>query len=431
MSLTDRFLVRHLHHLPMLVILFDQAVISGSRLITQVAVGRFGPDQLGLFGSAMGVVMTMVAMQEAMVTTPFTVFAPQQTREDRPAFASGALLVQLWMMTLLLAGWAGIVIWKGSTGGWSGGVLLVMTAMIWFAPFQLVREFGRRWMLANNLPRPALMLDVISTGVLLVLLGLAAGMHWMDARLAFAIVTVANLLYVGVWLFQYRREFPVRTTSPRGFASLSWSYGRWIAGEALCSVVMMYYLVWHLTFFLGEFQAGLFQSCMTVVFLANPFLLGFVSFLGPKAATTWHQFGWPALWRLTWQSLVFVVAILAGISLFLAFAGDWLLVTIFGSEYAGNGSIVTVLGVGMIGLGVSYVVTCALQTAGRPAVNFLGSVFSGVFLVAWSWLFVREDLMTAATGFVVAVFLGVAVRFIGLWIARKSQAASDRSCPIT
>jgi len=406
----------------MVVILVDQAVISGTRLITQVAVGRFGPDQLGLFGSAMGVVMTMVSLQEALVSTPYTVFAPRQSREKLSAFASGALLVQLLMMSLLTLGWVGIVLWKGSTGGWTGGILLVMTAMIWFAPFQLLREFGRRWMLANNLPRPALLLDVASTVLVVGLLAVAVWLHWINAWLALVLVTASNGLYVCLWLALYRREFPVRTTSPREFASLSWSYGRWIAGEGLCSVIMMYYLVWHLTFFMGEFQAGLFQSCMTVVFLANPFLLGFVSFLGPRAAGTWHKSGWLALWRLTWKSLLFVVAVLSVVAVFLGFAGEWLLVVVFGDQYAGNGPVVTMLGVGMIGLGISYVITCTLQTAGRPDVNFLGSVVSGLFLVVWSFLFVREELMTAATGFVLAVFLGVLVRAIGLWIAPRNPS---------
>ncbi len=412
-------LQRYLHLLPMILIMSDQAVISGTRLLSQVAVGRWGgPDQLGLYSIAMGVVMVMVGMQEALVTTPYTVYSPRQSNENRRRFSVGALWVQMLLMIGMTLFWAATVWVRGLQGGFTGGVLWVMTAVIWFGPFQLVREFSRRWLLAGGMLRGTLALDIASSALLALLLGLVVWKGSVDARIVFGMGAIANLFYIAVWATRYRRDFPLLNSSPRVFAGLSWSYGRWIAGESIFSILMVYYIGWHLTYFQDESRAGIFQSCMTVVLLANPFLLGFASFLGPRAAQTYHREGWPALWSLTWKSLVFVVLVLGVLAAVLFVGGDWFVTRVFGQKYAGNGDLIAMLGIGMVGLGISYVVTCALQTAGWPQVNFAGSVASGVFLVVWCLMLVRTDLHPAATGFTLAVFFGVLIRCAGLLASR-------------
>lgn len=421
------FLVRHARHLPLLIVLLDQAVISGSRLLLQMGVGRSGgPEQLGLFGSAMGVVMVMLGFQEALITTPYTVQAPARLAGGtRREFAWGALRLGLLLTVVMLAIWGGLMAWRVSSGDWPVGWRVIGLALLWFAPFQLLREFGRRWMLANQIRQATLALDSVAS--LLLLAGLAVAMAFIsvDARLAFGLATLSNFVFIGLWLHRYRGEFRPDRGGAREFSGLAWKYGRWIAGENFCSVLMMFYLTWHLTFFLGERAAGQLTACMTVVLLANPFLLGYSGYLGPRAALEWHEGGWSRLAPLTWRSLLMVTAVLGALAALLALRGDWLLGLMFGVEYLGNGAMVAMLGVGMIGLGASYVLTAALQTAGRPWWNFAGSLVSAALVVAWSQLYVRTSVGPAASGFTVAVFAGAIVRLVGFLSSRQRDSAPE------
>lgn len=399
-------------HLPLLTVLLDQAVISGTRLVTQMVIGRSaGPEQLGLFASAMGVATMMVGLQEAFVTTPYTVFAPGiEGGERQRAFSRGALGTALVLMCLAVAAWGGVMIWQGLTAGQSAALRAVLLALLWFAPLQLVREFARRWLLANQQRRPALLLDIAGAALQLVALAGIVVFAAVDARLAFLAATAANGVYLLLWCWHYLGRF--RAPSGAGFGQLAWRYGRWVAAENVCSTLMMYFAVWFLTARLGEAAAGQFSASMTVVLLANPFLLGYASFLGPRAAQVWHQEGTPALVRQIVRATVFVVLVLGILAAGLALGGDWLLTLMFGAKFAGQGPLVATLGLGMAGLGASYTLTAGLQTAGRPWVNFLGSLGSALCLVAWCLAFVRESIEPAATGFVVAVLVGVVVRAV-------------------
>jgi O-antigen/teichoic acid export membrane protein len=423
--------IQLIRHLPLLVVLLDQAVISGTRLLVQMGVGRSGgPEQLGLFGAAMGIVMVMLGFQEALITTPYTVYSPaREANGTRREFAWGALRLGLILLVVMMAIWAGVMAWRMSSGAWPAGWLAIGLALFWFGPFQLLREFGRRWLLANHARQATLVLDALVSLILLVALGAMLFAGKVDARLAFGLMTLSNVVFIGLWLHRYRSEFRLDRDGARDFAGLAWRYGRWIAGENFCSVLMMFYLTWHLAFFLGERAAGQLTACMTVVLLANPFLLGYSGYLGPRAAGEWHVGGWSRLGPLIWQSLLTVTAVLGGLAVLLALRGDWLLGLMFGGEYLGNGSMVAMLGVGMIGLGASYVLTTALQTAGRPWWNFAGSLVSAVLLVVWSQLYIRNSIGPAASGFAIAVFAGTMVRLAGFLLSQRQAGGEKGSDP--
>ena len=96
----------------MLWALSGQAILSITRFLTSVSVGgRFAPDdrsvsgmgspeQLGYYSTAFGVLMLFVAVHEAFVTTPLTVFGQADRSEERQKTLSGSMLVS----SLLLIG---------------------------------------------------------------------------------------------------------------------------------------------------------------------------------------------------------------------------------------------------------------------------------------------------------------------------------------
>ena len=162
--------------LPMTVFwgLAAQGVLSISRLLTSVTVGgRFGSgseEQLGYYSSAFGVLMILVGLHEAFVTTPLTVFNQTKGEDERKSFSGNMLITSLLVIGLIAAG-TGVLI--AIQSGFEvlkpelGAALIAAAAL---APLQLVREFSRRWLLANLDVKASAWLECFFAAVYLVVL---------------------------------------------------------------------------------------------------------------------------------------------------------------------------------------------------------------------------------------------------------------------
>src|SRR5437764_1423163 len=71
----------------------DQGVVSAARFGTNVVIGRVcGKEELGLYALGFSVLLLVVCAQEALVTTPYTVFGNRLAGTRRAARAGSALL---------------------------------------------------------------------------------------------------------------------------------------------------------------------------------------------------------------------------------------------------------------------------------------------------------------------------------------------------
>ena len=146
-----------------------QGMSSVMRLLTSVTVGgRFGSGsevQLGYYSSAFGVLVLLVGLHEAFVTTPLTVFNQKQPEDDRKSFSGNMLLMSLLVIGLiatvtgvLIALQSGFEILRPELGA----ALIAAAAL---APLQLGREFSRRWLLANLAVKASAFLEALYAGI--------------------------------------------------------------------------------------------------------------------------------------------------------------------------------------------------------------------------------------------------------------------------
>src|SRR5260370_36685151 len=72
--------------------LADQAVVSGSSLLSTVVIGRFTvPNQLGIYTIALSILGSLLAVQDALILLPYTI---QRHRPSRtPAEHAGIMLL--------------------------------------------------------------------------------------------------------------------------------------------------------------------------------------------------------------------------------------------------------------------------------------------------------------------------------------------------
>src|SRR5215216_1683243 len=73
-----------------LAALIDQGLVSGTRFLTTIIVGRYcGAGDLGTYSLAFSVLVLGCCFQEAIVTTPYAVLGQRLRRRSRTTYAGG------------------------------------------------------------------------------------------------------------------------------------------------------------------------------------------------------------------------------------------------------------------------------------------------------------------------------------------------------
>lgn len=427
--------------------LVAQGVVSVTRILTTVTVGgRFAPDdaaagtmlgspeQLSLYYAAFGVLSVMIAMHEGFVTTPLTVFLPKQGKDRESTFSGHMLLASLCFIGIALCGFALWLLYQYQVRGGLTTALLVIAFVIVLAPLQLLREFSRRWLLANLEVRSSAMFEILFSATFLACLGTLFFFQQVSAIRAFIAIATVNVIALSAWWYCYGNKFNVSTAGSSEQLKQNFRYGRWAAGENFFSSITMFFCVWYLNRQMGLVPGGVYSACFNVMLLANPFLLGVCSLLGARAAQEYTKGGWGAMFKTLTQYGIFVFVVLTGFAVVLWIFGAELTNLLFSQKYqawfdanaGGVNRITPVLGLAIPCLGVSFVLSIALLAIGRPNDNFLCAFASLVILVVINIAF-GPSLLVAAISFVAASASNAVLRLGCLtraWLERRSMIAA-------
>ena len=437
-------------HLPVTLFwaLVGQALLSMTRFLTSISVGgRFShddgsvsgmgsPEQLGYYSTAFGILILLIAVHEAFVTTPMTVFSQSDRTEERQKTLSGSMLITSLLLIGILVICGGVYCaWMTTAQIFSESATVVIIIMLLIAPLQLLREFSRRWLLANLEVRPSAILEFLTASVLVTALAVAVINAKMTATVVFCFIGGVNLLaLVGCWTV-YRHRFRFQVSDIKVTAGRNFRYGRWVAGENICSTIMMYQCIWLLTVYVSEEAAGVFFACFTVVLMANPFLLGVCSILAPRSAREFHEHGLKGLIVVLIQYIGLILVVLLGFSAVLWFFGESITNLFFGNQYKqffnahlnGKNLITPTLGLALPFLGVSFGLTCGLLAINRPQDSFYSSVVGLVAIVITTFLFPEVNFQSTAVSFLIAVIATMTSRLCFLILACRKLMLQNES----
>lgn len=399
-----------------------QGVVSVTRILTTVTVGgRFAPDgaaagamlgspeQLSLYYAAFGVLTVLIAMHEGFVTTPLTVFLPKQGKANEAKFSGHMLIASMCFIGVALSFVLLWLLYRYQVGGGMTVSLTVIAFVIVLAPLQLLREFSRRWLLANLEVRSSAMFEVLFSVTFLACLATLFFLQQVSAIHAFVAIAVVNVIALSAWWFSFGKAFSVSRAGVSEQLKENFRYGRWAAGENFCSSITMFFCVWHLNQTMGLEPGGVYSACFNVMLLANPFLLGVCSLLGARAAQEFTKGSWNAMLKTLTQYGTFVFVVLSGFAVMLWVFGADLTNLLFSEKYqawfdvnsSGINHVTPVLGLAVPCLGVSFVLSTALLAIGRPNDNFMCALASLAILVVINAAF-GPSLMVAAISYVAA-----------------------------
>lgn len=410
-------------HLPWAVFwaLAAQGILSITRFFSKMVVGgRFGSGEpgygseadLAYYDAAFGIMMLVLALHEAFVTTPLTFFNHREKKTVEQKFAGKMLFLSLLFSIAALVLVAAVTWYQYAFIEIGQEFLWAMIALTVLMPFQAVKEFSRRWLLANLQVQQSAMLELGFAASFLLLIGSLIYLTQVNAATVFGITVVANIVcLVGWWIF-FRKSFSVELVGVRQQAVDNFSYGKWIAGENMCSVAMMFFSQWFLISSVGEVAAGVYSACLTIVFLANPFLLGISSIFAPSVAREFSEKGWKGMFPILSSYSVFVGLVLIAFSASLFFVGESLTTLAFGEKYSdyfattngGKNTVTFVLSLAMPCFGLSFLLTCCILAADKPIYCFYAAAVGLVTTILMNFSFAQPTLHTAALSFVVGAF---------------------------
>src|SRR3954453_4368529 len=163
-----------------LAALVGQALVSGTRFLTTIIIGRYcGAGELGTYSLAFSVLVLGGCFQEAIVTTPYAVLGQRLRRRSRITYAGG-----IARMHFVAAAAGALFLLAGALIANLLQIHTLPTIALVLAvtlPCSLGIEFVRRLALAELDLRSATFLDATVTGIQLSLLSLLAYVKWLNA----------------------------------------------------------------------------------------------------------------------------------------------------------------------------------------------------------------------------------------------------------
>ncbi len=382
--------------------LVDQAAVSGTRFAATILVGRWaGKEALGDYYLAFSMVMLALCVHEALVALPYNVFVQRWSADSaRSRRYTHSTLLLTWCCGLGLAGVfavASAAMWLLGHPVGFGAVALAATAAV---PMLFLVEFARRHALAHFAPWRAVRIDwacaALQVGGLL-LLAQTGLLTPINAYLVFA----AGYAVVAVawWAAGGAHGEPPASLGPTTIRH--WRFGRWVFGTQLMQTLRGAAPPWIAALVLSKAEAGQLAAFLTIVLLANPFLLSINNILSPILTRTLRREG-PARMRAALiAGTAWLVLGMTALGALLAAFSPPALAVLFGAQYVDRPHVVPVLALAMV-----------IEAAGMPSINGLWALRKGqanflanfagaaVTVAACAVLTIYDGLFGAACGLV-------------------------------
>lgn len=406
--------------------LIDQCIVSAANFLTGVIIARTClKEELGLYMLGLSLILFMTDSQTSLIATPYMIYAPRLKDRTHALYSGSTLMHQLALCMLAMLGLLGgaIAVTHGIGPHTMAPVLWTLVVIV---PILMLREYVRRICFACLKLTSVLLFDAyIALGQVCGLL-LLSHSRFLSARSAYLVIGLAAGLAVTAWLSSNRTSFTVRTGELIGDLKRNWHCGKWIFASGLVWAASMYLYPWFLAAFHGTASAGVWAACLGVVAFGNPALMGIQNFLGPKIAHVYAAQGTVVLRRFVLKASAAYSVPMLLFSAAIVFWGDRLVVLLYGHQYAGNGVVVTVLGLNLFVCAAAFSFSRALFAIERADLDFLVNfVALIVMLTLGLWLVRSVGVAGAAFGVLIANVAASAARVVTFGMLARSEVTKQ------
>jgi O-antigen/teichoic acid export membrane protein len=188
-------------------------------------------------------------------------------------------------------------------------------------------------------------------------------------------IGAANAVVAVTWLVLSRNEFTIRRKRVLPSIRQHVSFGSWgLASRIVSHLNSNILLLWLMAFVLGNTATGILAACVTIVGIANPFIIGVAQLLGPRIAQALVDRGLGEVLKVARKATIVIGLSLGGFCCGAFLFGENALRFFYGDLYGGHSSIITVLSISVLAATISLPAACGLLAFERPDVNLWSSV---------------------------------------------------------
>lgn len=407
---------------------FDQGIVSGSRFLATIIVGRgASPHDLGNYSIAFTVLVLAGCAQEALVTTPYAIHVHRLGRSAKRMYAGGA-----WLLHAALAATAALVLLLGAwccrlehlPREWTR--LLFMLAAV--TPLSLMWEFSRRFLMAELKFRTAALLDAATAALQLGGLAVLMVLGRLTAETALLTIGGGCMVPAAAWLIHSRKSRGLCPSRLPMYWWRSWRLGKWLVGGQMIGAIHAMLPTWLVAGSVGAGAAGVLVASQNIGAITIPLIFAVGNMLTPRAAQAYARQGVGAVMRLVRNASVAMGGLFAVFAGILALWGDRIVSLVYGGQYAGSALVPAVFGACTIFWAATAAAASGLAAVRRPRACFIGSVagtcVSGIAIVTLVW---RWEVLGAAVGLMVGSAASTAIHLAALIDVSRTGRAAGRS----
>ena len=321
----------------------DQAIISGTNFLTTIAIGRWcGPEGLGIFGLGLTLIYLLVATQESLITTAYTVFIARADEEEKPSYRASTFLSYVLLAALsatLFSAAAAIT----SLADVSSQYTYALYSLALVGPCWLLREFARRSAYAEFKIAISVAINLIVMVIQVSGLFVLASLDNLTPTTGFLVVATANLLAGATWFIISKNTMKFGQGILVPTLKKHWGLGKVMFLSQLVHALSSQALPWLIAFCLGTSATGIFIACEQIIRLSNPLLVGFTNILTPRTAHAYADNGSSGLHQVVKRAMAVFSAIMLLFCVVIALLGSPIMGKLFGDEYVAYTTVLVIL----------------------------------------------------------------------------------------
>lgn len=275
----------------------DQAVISLANFLATLLLARYAsPTELGIYAVGIVCLNLLRNTTEGLIIQPLNVLSAGMDKEGFSRYTSGAAVVQI-VVNIIAAGAAAVTGWVLTLLGndTAGPAIFSLWVVFLLWPLQ---EYVRRLLyirgmvmaavgntLLSSFVRLGLMIYLIQSGSLNGVRGLQAVAWGAGVGVVWGLAANWN-----VWT--------LRQISPKEVWKLNLPFGKWMAGGTITNWASVEFYPVLTAGMISFAAAGAYRALQNLVAPIHMILRATDTFMTPRAARDYQQFGAPSLVRL-------------------------------------------------------------------------------------------------------------------------------------
>ena len=264
------------------LIIFDQAIVSGSNFILGILIARFlGITEFGVFTLIWMVIMFINSIQLSFIINPMMTFSHKQNKYKRKYFFSSLFILQIAFSLLsVLLTMIGLIIINYfypelNLRGFSIYFIIVLF-------FTQIQDFIRRFFFVENKIEKALFSDFITYILRLIFLLILFYFYKPSLEIVFLSIILSLLISIIYSIFSYNflQYFNLKKKNYliKVFIE-NWNFSKWLVASSVFLWTSGNYFIIVAGVILGPFSVGVIKAMQNIVGISHILFQAFENFV--------------------------------------------------------------------------------------------------------------------------------------------------------